>query len=124
MRAQFAFAAVLAVATAASWAWIVPMARDMYGAMTGPSAWMMATTWDARHLLLLWAMWAVMMAAMMLPSAAPLLLLYAGMGRRAAVATGPGRLGAYGMTAGYRRYGCSSARPPPRSSACSAPCSS
>jgi predicted metal-binding membrane protein len=29
-------------------------------------------------LLLLWAMWAVMMIAMMLPSAGPLVLLYAG----------------------------------------------
>ena len=101
MRPQWVFAAVLAAATAASWAWIVPMARDMYGPMTGPSAWMMATTWDARHLLLLWAMWGVMMTAMMLPSAAPLLLLYAGMGRRVTVTTGPARLGVYGMTLGY-----------------------
>ena len=59
------------------------MARDMYGPMTGPSAWMMAATWDARYLALLWAMWAVMMAAMMLPSAFPLLLFYDGVLRRA-----------------------------------------
>ena len=52
------------------------MARDMYGPMTGASAWMMTREWDARHVFLLWAMWAVMMAGMMLPSAAPLLLLY------------------------------------------------
>jgi predicted metal-binding membrane protein len=39
---------------------------------------MMTPQWDARHVLLLWAMWAVMMTAMMLPSASPLLLLYAG----------------------------------------------
>src|SRR5689334_6566534 len=58
------------------WAWIVVMARDMNGPMTGASAWMMTRDWAARHLFLLWAMWAVMMAAMMLPSAAPLLLLY------------------------------------------------
>lgn len=25
------------------------MARDMYGPMTGPSAWMMAATWDAPY---------------------------------------------------------------------------
>lgn len=59
-----------------SWIWIVVLARDMYGPMTGASAWMMTATWDAPHLLLLWLMWAVMMAAMMLPSAAPLVLLY------------------------------------------------
>jgi hypothetical protein len=32
------------------------MARDMYGPMTGASAWMMTPVWDAPHLLLLWAM--------------------------------------------------------------------
>ena len=29
-----------------SWIWIVVMARDMYGPMTGASAWMMTATWD------------------------------------------------------------------------------
>ena len=57
------------------WSWIVVMARDMYGPMTGASAWMMTSHWDGRHLLLLWAMWAVMMTAMMLPSATPMILL-------------------------------------------------
>ena len=38
------------------WSWIVVMARDMYGPMTGASAWMMTLHWDARHVLLLWAM--------------------------------------------------------------------
>jgi predicted metal-binding membrane protein len=59
-----------------SWLWIVVMARDMYGPMTGASAWMMTPRWDVQHLLLLWAMWAVMMTAMMLPSATPTLLVY------------------------------------------------
>lgn len=57
------------------WCWIVVMARDMYGPMTGASAWMMTPHWDGPHLFLLWAMWAVMMAAMMLPSAMPMVLL-------------------------------------------------
>jgi predicted metal-binding membrane protein len=57
------------------WAWIVVMARDMYGPMTGASAWMMTPRWDGPHLVLLWAMWAVMMTAMMLPSATPMILL-------------------------------------------------
>jgi len=60
----------------------VPMARDMYGGMTGLSAWMMTTTWDIRHLALLFAMWAAMMAGMMLPSAAPTLLVYGMVARR------------------------------------------
>ena len=53
------------------------MAQDMYGPMRGASTWMMTADWDTRHLLLLWTMWAVMMACMMLPSAAPMLFLYA-----------------------------------------------
>ena len=65
----------LIIVTLLCWAWIVPMALDMYGPMTGPSAWMMTTS-GTRPLLWLWAMWAVMMAGMMLPSATPFLLLY------------------------------------------------
>jgi predicted metal-binding membrane protein len=66
---------LLVLVTLVCWSWIVVMARDMYGPMTGASAWMMTTHWDAPHLLLLWAMWAVMMTGMMLPSAAPMILL-------------------------------------------------
>src|SRR4051812_40105607 len=60
---------------AVCWSWIVVMARDMYGPMSGASAWMMTPQWDAPHLALLWAMWAVMMTGMMLPSAGPMILL-------------------------------------------------
>jgi predicted metal-binding membrane protein len=73
-----AVTSVLVLVTLASWAWIVAMAHDMYGSMLGASAWMMTQDWDAAHLMLLWAMWAVMMTAMMLPSATPLVLLFAG----------------------------------------------
>ncbi len=71
-------AALLVLIPLVCWTWIALLARDMYGAMSGPSAWMMTAQWDAAHVLLLCAMWAVMMTAMMLPSASPLLLLYAG----------------------------------------------
>lgn len=82
------------------WLWIAPMARDMYGPMTGPSAWMMTSEWDARHLFLLWSMWAVMMAAMMLPSAIPLLVLYDGaLRKRSGAAHIPSHV--YAMAAGY-----------------------
>jgi len=82
------------------WSWIVVMARDMYGPMTGASAWMMTLRWDARHVLLLWAMWAVMMAGMMLPSAAPMLLLYGVAARRRG--TGPrAAYEIYALAAGY-----------------------
>ena len=82
-----------------SWMWIVAMARDMYGPMTGASAWMMTATWDGSHLLLLWAMWAVMMTGMMLPSSSPMLLLYGVVARRSSqpVAARP----IYALAAGY-----------------------
>jgi predicted metal-binding membrane protein len=70
------------------WAWIAVMSHDMYGPMTGASAWMMTPVWDAPHLLLLWAMWAVMMTGMMLPSAAPMILLAGGGGRPYSLALG------------------------------------
>lgn len=76
------------------------MSRDMYGDMNGASAWMMTTQWDATRLLLLWAMWAAMMAGMMLPSAAPILLLYARAVRNRDDERHPARA-IYAMAAGY-----------------------
>jgi predicted metal-binding membrane protein len=89
----------LVVATALAWAWIVPLSLDMYGPMSGLSAWMMTAEWDARHLGLLAAMWAVMMAAMMLPSAAPAILLYVATVRRSVSAGAVRR--AFAFTSGY-----------------------
>jgi predicted metal-binding membrane protein len=82
-----------------SWAWIVAMARDMYGPMTGASAWMMTATWDVPHLLLLWAMWAVMMIAMMVPAASPMLLGYGVIARRSAQRSAAQHI--YALAAGY-----------------------
>jgi predicted metal-binding membrane protein len=89
----------LTAATLLAWGWIAPMSRDMYGSMTGSSAWMMTPVWDPTHLALLFAMWAVMMTAMMLPSAAPAILLYAAVVRRSVEAAAAGR--AYLFAAGY-----------------------
>ena len=52
------------------------MAMDMYGAMQGPSAWMMTGRWNTAYTLLMMVMWVAMMTAMMLPSAVPTLLVY------------------------------------------------
>jgi len=84
-----------------SWLWIVVMARDMYGPMTGASSWMMTPVWDGRHLALLWAMWAVMMIGMMLPSASPLLLLYGSVARRSATERAAASRQIYLLAAGY-----------------------
>jgi predicted metal-binding membrane protein len=83
------------------WLWIVVMARDMYGPMTGASAWMMTAVWDRSHLTLLWAMWAAMMVAMMLPSATPLLLFYARGVRQSAATASLASRQVYALAAGY-----------------------
>ncbi len=90
---------VLVMLPVFSWMWIVAMARDMYGPMTGASAWMMTLHWDVPHLLLLWAMWAVMMTGMMLPSASPVVLLYGAAARRSAQRTAARQI--YSLAAGY-----------------------
>lgn len=82
-----------------SWIWIVAMARDMYGPMTGAGAWMMTLHWDVPHLLLLWAMWIVMMTGMMLPSASPLILLYGAAARRSGQQAATHQT--YALAAGY-----------------------
>lgn len=60
-----------------AWLYLVPASLDMYGDMSGLSAWMMTARWDARYFLLIFLMWCVMMTGMMLPSAAPTILLFA-----------------------------------------------
>lgn len=90
---------LLILAPLVSWLWIFVMARDMYGPMTGASAWMMTVRWDVRHWLLLWAMWAVMMTGMMLPSASPMLLLYGAVARRSPQTLAGRRI--YAFAAGY-----------------------
>ena len=66
----------VAAVIAGAWAYLLPASLDMYGRMDGPAAWMMEATWDAPYLLLIFLMWAVMMAGMMLPSALPTILLF------------------------------------------------
>jgi predicted metal-binding membrane protein len=82
IRDRWLVGAILAGVIALCWGWIAPMALDMYGPMTGCSAWMMTGNWDFTHQALLFAMWAVMMIGMMLPSAAPAVFLYASVVRR------------------------------------------
>jgi len=82
IRDRWLVVASLLMVSGVCWAWIVPMARDMYGSMSGPSAWMMTPSWNAAHLALLFAMWTAMMIGMMLPSAAPTLLVYGMVARR------------------------------------------
>ncbi len=99
-RDRLLVSAALVAAVILSWSWIVPMARDMYGPMQGASAWMMAGTWDATHVLLLFGMWVAMMVGMMLPSAAPAMLIFAAVVRRSPDAERT-HLRTYAFAAGY-----------------------
>ena len=89
----------LGAATILAWAWIVPMSFDMYGSMSGPSAWMATHAWDLKYVSLMLAMWAVMMIGMMLPSAAPMILLFSGVVRQSGLPRPATR--AYAFAAGY-----------------------
>jgi predicted metal-binding membrane protein len=100
LRSRALLALVILIVSALSWLWIARMGVDMYGSMTGASAWMMTPVWDAPHVLLLFLMWTVMMVAMMLPSASPLLLLYNGVAKRTAV-PGYAPSNVYLVAAGY-----------------------
>ena len=93
-------AGVLVVVVGLCWAWIVPMSLDMAGRMAGAAAWMMTGTWDAPHMLLLFAMWVVMMTGMMLPSAAPAALQVV-RGRRPDAADGSAVRDALAFAGGY-----------------------
>ena len=100
MRDRLWVAGGLISVVALFWAWLVPAAIDMQGDMSGLAAWMMRPTEDVRYVLLLFAMWTVMMAGMMLPSAAPTLLLY-GRVVRSDAATGSAVPRVYAFGAGY-----------------------
>lgn len=95
----------LAVVIALAWLWL------LYGAalpmpsmsMSGGMAMPMASAWSPGYAALIFVMWAIMMVAMMLPSAAPVILLVSAIERRR-VADTPGRavtLRAGAFAAGY-----------------------
>jgi predicted metal-binding membrane protein len=74
-RAMVAMA--LALIAALSWAVTAHLALDMGWMTPGES------TWDGGYFCAMFLMWVVMMVAMMLPSAAPAILLFAALERRA-----------------------------------------
>ena len=71
-----------------AWFYLLQGAGMDLRAMGNMSMPMAAPPWSAGHFMLLCVMWAVMMAAMMLPSAAPTILLYATIARRRRVQGG------------------------------------
>ncbi len=66
----------LAVVTAVCWAYLFAVTAAM-GTMGAALAMPMTSAWTPGDALLMWTMWAVMMVAMMLPSASPMVTAYA-----------------------------------------------
>ena len=88
----------LFVLTALAWAYLVWLSQGM----RMPAAGMVvgAHAWSPAEFVLVFVMWAVMMVGMMTPSAAPMILMYARVGRQAALQGKP--LAATGFfAAGY-----------------------
>lgn len=85
----------LGVITAAAWGYLVVEARHMSGGMTGytmgPRMQSMVHlhTWTAPEFGVRLVMWAVMMIAMMVPTAAPTTLVFAAVARKAALQDSP-----------------------------------
>lgn len=70
----------LAVVAALAWLYLIDMARMM---PVGESmAGMRAVSWDLDYFIMMFVMWAIMMTGMMIPSAAPVILLHAAIQRR------------------------------------------
>ena len=97
----------LLIAAALAWLYLIDTALDMGGDMAaGSGAMMRIEAWSLTHGLLMWAMWAVMMVAMMVPSAAPMILIFARVDRskgtgRAYAATTLFALGYVAVWAGF-----------------------
>jgi predicted metal-binding membrane protein len=97
-RDRLAVAAALIVVTLLAWAYLLWLSAQMaadgmtgMGDMPGMDMSAMAgamapsiRAWAPADFAFMFAMWAVMMVGMMTPSVAPMLLLYAGVGRKAA----------------------------------------
>ena len=108
-QARLPVAAGLAAVLAASWAYVIYMVWGMANMDAVADSLLMPSMidWSGVDLLLVFFMWAVMMAAMMLPSSAPLLMLLAKInaeryGRRhASLATGVFGLGYLAVWSGF-----------------------
>jgi predicted metal-binding membrane protein len=74
--------AVLCLAIAIAWAYLVWMAWGMDHMDVEMVLMPAMTNWQPLDLLLVWVMWALMMAGMMLPAATPMLLAFAAFARR------------------------------------------
>jgi len=73
----------LIVVSALAWLYLIDMARDMASMDMGDAMGMMEIRgWTAGYFVMMFLMWAIMMVGMMVPSAAPMVLVYASFSRK------------------------------------------
>src|SRR6478609_7432901 len=82
-RDRHAVLIALLMLTALTWAYVLWLTTHMAPGMSMGAMAPRVRLWTGPDLLFGFGMWAVMMAGMMLPSAAPMILLYARVGRQA-----------------------------------------
>lgn len=75
LREHPARALAISALSIAGWVFLAWLALDM-GTPVAQLAMPMSADWSAGNVLAVWAMWAVMMVAMMLPSALPMILMF------------------------------------------------
>ena len=84
-RNRLTILAMMAILTLLSWAYLVDMALEMDGMMASAQASVMSTpTWSLSYFFSMLLMWVIMMIGMMVPTAVPMTLIYAAIGRKAA----------------------------------------
>jgi predicted metal-binding membrane protein len=88
-RDRHAVLIALLMLTALTWAYVLWLTTHMAPGMSMGAMAPRVRLWTGPDLLFGFGMWAVMMAGMMLPSAAPMILLYARVGRQAAAQAKP-----------------------------------
>ena len=103
-RDRIVISSCLVLLTALAWAYLIRLDRGMSAAMEhdqmmADMGMVMDMPWKATDVILGFAMWAVMMVGMMTPSAAPIVLLFAGMRSGSGAQRVPGIVLAFG--AGY-----------------------
>jgi predicted metal-binding membrane protein len=104
-RDRLLLAVALGAMVALAWGWLLlgagmSMTAVEMTAMAGMDGWLMRPAiWTPGYAALMFSMWWIMMAAMMLPSAAPMLLLFARVNRKPT--TGPALSGAGLFALGY-----------------------
>lgn len=103
-RDRVVISCCLLLLTALAWAYLIHLDREMsammeHDRMMAEMGMSMDMPWKTADVLMAFAMWAVMMVGMMTPSAAPVVLLVAGMNRKRGAQRVPGVVFAFG--AGY-----------------------